>query len=192
MSKQSRVILDISMSLDGFVRASNATPEEPLGVGGERLHEWALGNSDLIAKSLANTAAIITGRRNYDDSLPWWGPDGPTGDMRLPLFVVTHAPPTEVPADSVYRFVTDGLESAVAQAKALAPGKDVFVMGGADLAQQMLRAGLIDEIGIHLVPVLFHDGLRLFEHLGPEHIQLEAVEVLDTPLATHLRYRVVR
>jgi len=186
----SKVILDISMSLDGFVRASGYGPEEGLGIGGERLHEWAFGNPELIAKSLENAAAIISGRRTYDDSLPWWGLNGPTGDLRLPLFVVTHAPPAPVPADSVYRFVTDGLESAVAQAKAAAPGKDVFVMGGADLAQRMLRAGLIDEIGIHLVPVLFHDGLRLFEHLGPEHTQLEVVEVLDTPLATHLRYRI--
>jgi len=186
----SKVILDISMSLDGFVRASGYGPEEGLGVGGERLHEWAFENSDLIARSLENAAALICGRRTYDDSIRWWGPNGPTGDLRVPTFVVTHALPTEVPADSVYHFVTDGLESAVAQAKAAAPGKDVFAMGGAELAQRVLRAGLVDEIGIHLVPVLLHDGLRLFEHLGPEHTQLEVAEVLDTPLATHLRYRI--
>ena len=186
----SKVILDISMSLDGFVRASGYGPEAGLGVGGERLHEWAFADSSLITKSLGNAGAIVSGRRTYDDSLQWWGADGPTGERRLPLVVVTHAPPAQVPDDSVYHFVTDGLESAVAQAKAIAPGKDVLVMGGADLAQRMVRAGLVDEIGIHLVPVLFYDGLRLFEHLGPEHTQLEVVSVLDTPLATHLRYRI--
>src|SRR5215510_5850988 len=97
----SKVIFDMSMSLDGFVKATGATPDEPLGQGGERLHEWAMGD-DAIGRQLLNDAvaksgAFIGGRRTYDDSLPWWGADGPTGDDRVPLFVVTHQAPEESP-----------------------------------------------------------------------------------------------
>jgi dihydrofolate reductase len=193
----SKVIFDMSMSLDGFVTAANRRPEEPLGEGGQRLHDWAMDSDDdrdhaILSGGALRTGAIITGRRNYDDSLPWWKADGPTGPARLPLFVVTHREPEDVPAGSVYTFVTDGIHSALQQAKATAAGKDVSVMGGPDIGQQFLRAGLVDEIGIHLVPVLFGSGLRMFDHLGEEHIELEIIETVQTRLATHLRYRVVK
>jgi dihydrofolate reductase len=191
-----KVVFDISMSLDGFITASNRRPEEPMGDGGQRLHEWAFGgdqrNRAFLERSIAELGAVITGRRNYDDSIPWWGADGPSGPARRPVFVVTHEAPKESPEGGVYTFVTDGIESALEQAKAAAGDKVVTVMGGANIGQQYLAAGLVDEISIHLVPVLFGSGTRLFEHLGSQHIQLEIVEVIETPAAVHLRFRVVK
>jgi dihydrofolate reductase len=190
-----KVILDISMSLDGYVRASNPTPDQPLGRGGERLHEWAFGkderDGELLNESVSALGALIGGRTTYDDSVRWWGADGPTGPARRPLFVVTHEPPSEVPPDGVYTFVTAGIESALDQARAVAGDADVAIMGGADVGQQYLNAGLVNEIGIHLVPVLFGSGTRLFEHLSEEHVQLEPIGVVETSAATHLRYRVL-
>jgi dihydrofolate reductase len=191
-----KVTFDISMSLDGFITASNRRPEQPMGVGGERLHEWAFGGEDkrdreALERGIHTTGAVIAGRRTYDDSIPWWGPDGPTGSVRLPLFVVSHSVPNDVPEGSVYTFV-EGIEPALARAQEAAGGKNVNIMGGADIAQQYLRAGLVDEISIHLVPVVFGSGLRLFEQLGNEHIQLETIEVIHTAAATHLRYRVLK
>ena len=189
----STVVFDISMSLDGFITASGRRPEEPMGDGGQRLHEWAFGederNREFFERSISELGAVIAGRNTYDDSLPWWGTDGPA---RRPLFVVTHEAPAESPEGGVYTFVTDGIESALEQAKAVADGKIVTVMGGASLGQQYIRAGLIDEISIHLVPVLFGSGTRMFEHLGGEHVQLEPIEVIETREATHLRFRIVK
>jgi dihydrofolate reductase len=191
-----KVTFDISMSLDGFVTASNMSPEEPMGKGGERLHEWAFGGEDkrdreVLERGISTTGAVIAGRRTYDDSIPWWGADGPTGPVRLPLFVVSHSVPEDVPEGGVYTFV-DGIEAALARAKEVAGEKDVNIMGGADIAQQYLRAGLVDEISIHLVPVLFGSGMRLFEQLGNEHMQLETIEAINTAAATHLRFRVLK
>jgi dihydrofolate reductase len=190
-----RVIFDISMSLDGFVTASNVRPEESLGDGGQRLHEWAFGederNRELLAEAASFLGAVIAGRRTYDLSVPWWGADGPAGSARVPVFVVTHAEPEDAPEGGTCTFVTDGIESALEQVKAAAGDKMVAVMGGADIGQQYIRVGLVDEISIHLVPVLFGGGTRMFEHLGGEHIQLESAGVIETPEATHLRFRVV-
>jgi dihydrofolate reductase len=190
-----RVIFDISMSLDGFVTAANVRPEEPLGDGGQRLHEWAFGederNRELLEEAVNFVGAVIAGRRTYDLSVPWWGADGPAGPARVPVFVVTHAEPEDAPEGGVYTFVTDGIASALEQAKAAAGEKAVAVMGGADIGQQFIRAGLVDEISIHLVPVLFGSGTRMFENLGGVHIQLETTSVIETPEATHLRLRVV-
>jgi dihydrofolate reductase len=189
-----RVIFDISMSLDGFVTASNVRPEEPMGDGGQRLHDWAFGederNRELLTESMNFVGAIVAGRRTYDISVGW-GADGPARPARVPVFVVTHAEPEEAPEGGVYTFVTGGTESALEEAKAAAGDKDVAVMGGAETGQQFIRTGLVDEISIHLVPVLFGSGTRLFEHLGKEHIQHETTGVIETPEATHLRFRVV-
>lgn len=191
-----KVIFDISMSLDGFVTASNVRPEQPMGDGGQRLHEWVTGgderNRELLAEAMNFVGAVIAGRRTYDISVPWWGADGPAGLARVPVFVVTHEAPAESPEGGVYTFVTDGIEGALEQAKAAAGDKDVAVMGGADIGQQYVRAGLVDEISIHLVSVLFGGGTRKFEHLGSEHIQLETADVIETPTATHLLFRVVK
>ena len=189
-----KTIFDISMSLDGFITASNQTPEEPMGEGGERLHAWAFGadetNRRFLERAVAGLGAVICGRRTYDHSLPWWGADGPSGLARRPVFVVTHEAPARLPAGSVYRFVTDGVESALEQARAAAGDKDVTIMGGADIGRQFLAGGLVEEISIHLVPVMFGTGTRMFEELYKGHIRLRAVDTLLTPAATHLRYRI--
>lgn len=189
-----RVVFDISMSLDGYMTAAGQTPEEPLGPGGERLTEWAFGtderNSEYLTSQVAGLGAVITGRATYDSSLPWWRSDGPSGSARRPVFVLTHTAPEDAPVDGVYTFVTDGIESALRQARTAAADQVVCIMGGADIGQQFLAAGLVDEVSIHLVPVLFGAGTRMFDHLGPEHIQLEAVDALATPTAIHTRFRV--
>jgi dihydrofolate reductase len=191
-----KVIFDISMSLDGSITASNRRPEEPMGDGGQRLPEWAFGederNSKLLADAVANLGAVIAGRITYDSSVPWWGANGPTGSARRPVFVVTNEAPNVSPEGGVYTFVTDGIESALEQARSVARDKDVTVMGGAKVGQQYIAAGLIDEISIHLVPVLFHSGTRMFEHLEGEHIQLEPAWVIETTSAIHLRFRIIR
>ena len=107
------------------------------------------------------------------------------------MFVITHAKAEDAPEGGVYTFVTDGIESPLEQAKAAAGNRGIAVMGGADIGQKYIRAGLVDEISIHLVPVLFGGGTRMFEHLGGEHIQLETVEVIENPAATHLPFRIV-
>jgi dihydrofolate reductase len=189
-------VFDISMSLDGFITASNQTPDQPAGEGGERLHDWAFGgdetNRHYFEQAGQRLGAVICGRRTYDTSLPWWGADGPSGLARRPVFVVTHAVPAEDPPGAVYSFVTDGIESALDRARAAAGDRDVTVMGGADLGRQYIAAGLVDEISIHLVPVLFGSGTRMFEPVHNAHRWLEPVDVLSTPTATHLRYRIIK
>lgn len=192
----SKIIFDISMSLDGYITGPNQTPQQPLGRDGERLHDWAfsgdpVGREVLRVGALA-AGAVICGRRTYDDSLPFWGPDGPTGDLRLPLFVVTHDPPADPPERGVYHFVTDGIEAAVSLAKAAAGDKDVSVMGGANIGQQFVRDGLADELSIHLVPLIFGGGTRLFENLGEQLRELQVLDVLPGKTATHLRFQLNR
>jgi dihydrofolate reductase len=190
-----KVVLDTSMSLDGFMTAANQTAEEPMGEGGLRLMDWVLGgdqrNSELLEGWVSGLGASIAGRRTYDTSVPWWGEDGPSGPARRPLFVVTHEAPPSSPNDEVYRFVTDGIESALEQAKAAAGDKDVTVMGGANLGCHYIAAGLVDELQIHLAPVLFGSGTRMFDELGEGHLKLEPIETIETPAAVHLRFRIV-
>jgi dihydrofolate reductase len=191
-----KVTFDMSMSLDGFIRAADPTADEPLGVGGELLHKWAFGKDErdrsVLAEGGQGVGAVIAGRRTYDDSVAFWGADGPTGSARLPVVVVTHAPPADSPQDGVYRFVTGGIEAALADAREVAGGKNVTVMGGADLGRQFLAARLVDELSIHLVPVLFGRGTRLFEDLPGEDLKLEPLSAIQTPNATHLRFGIVR
>jgi dihydrofolate reductase len=187
------VIFDTSMSLDGFMTAADRTPEVPLGDGGEVLTQWAMDDQagvELLRTWVEQLGASIAGRVTYDTSLPWWGPNGPSGAARRPLFVVTHQAPENRLDGAVYSFVTDGIEAALAQAQAAAGDKDVVVMGGADLGQQYLRAGLIDEVQIHLVPVVLGGGTRMFENVG--RLDLAARETVRTERATHLRFRVRR
>jgi dihydrofolate reductase len=190
------IVFDISMSLDGFVTAANQTPEQPAGEGGERLHDWAFGGDEInrryFERAGERLGAVICGRRTYDTSLPWWGADGPSGLARRPVFVVTHQAPADDSPGAVYSFVTGGIADALDQARAAAGDRDVTIMGGADLGRQYIAAGLVDEISIHLGPVLFGAGTRMFEELHKGHQWLEPVDVLSTPTATHLRYRVVK
>jgi dihydrofolate reductase len=145
-----------------------------------------------MAEGLASIGAIICGRRTYDTSVPWWGSNGPTGDARLPIFVLTHTVPDNVPANGVYHFVTDGVEQVVAKARETAGDRNVAVMGGGRVIQSLLNAGLIDEIHLQVVPVIFGDGTRLFDALSTGHLDLEVMNVVNTPKVTHLHYRVVR
>jgi dihydrofolate reductase len=176
--------------------ASNRSAEEPLGAGGERLHAWGFESEDerdraMAAKVSAGVGAMITGRNTYDDSLPWWGADGPGGAACTPVFVVTHEAPAEPPENGVYTFVTDGIESALEQAKAAADGK-IISMGGASIGRQFIQAGLVDEFQIHLVPVLFGAGISMFAGLEDSHIELEPIEVIHTATAIHMRFKVIR
>jgi dihydrofolate reductase len=209
-----RLILDISMSLDGFVAGPNQTLEQPLGEGGEGLHEWVTRlaswraphgleggktgvDDDLLAESLSSTGAVLMGRRMFsggtgpweDDpnSDGWWGDDPP---FHAPVFVLTHHPRETVAKEggTSFTFVTDGIEAGLEQARAAAGGKDVYLAGGADAAQQYLKAGLLDELQIHLVPLFLGGGVRLFDRLEP--IELEATRVIDSDAVTHIRFRV--
>jgi len=188
-----KVIFDMSMSLDGYVTAPVVRPEEPMGDGGQQLHEWAFGaderGREVLAESASTVGASIAGRRTYDLSVPWWGPHGPGGEARTPTFVVSHGTPAQVPEGSVYAFANSPIE-ALELAAAAAGDKDVDVFS-ASIGKQLLRAGRIDEIHVHLVPVLFGAGTRLFEDLGGTHVQLEIIGVGEGPKATHLRYAVV-
>jgi dihydrofolate reductase len=215
----SKLTLDISMSLDGFIAGPNQTLDEPLGKGGEQLHKWAFAaksfrevhglaggetnlDSDVGEESLRNTGATVMGRRMFsggqgpweDDpnADAWWGDDPP---FHHPVFILTHhaREPVTKQGGTTFTFVTDGIESALEQARAAARGKDVAVGGGANVAQQYLKAGLLDELQIHLVPVLLGDGVRLFESdLGRERREVECTRVIESPAVTHLKYRVVK
>jgi len=210
----SRLRFNISMSLDGFVAGASQSEQDPLGVGGTQLHEWALGlaawrerhgkeggdvnvSNDVVEESLQNLGATVMGRNMFGGTGPWgedpwdgwWGDDPP---FRMPVFVVTHHPrePLVKEGGTTFTFVTDGIESALEQARAAAAGKDVVLSGGANIAQQYLGAGLIDEMLIHLVPVLLGDGARLFDG-GVAKVGLECTRAVQAPGVTHLTYRVV-
>lgn len=202
-----RVIVALTMSLDGFIAGPNDDVSRLFNwyFNGDtpiRHYQAAAGRGvsvppfKLSASSAAvfedlveSGGAVVTGRRTYDVSGAWGG-NGPLPG--LPLFVLTHNVPEQVPqGESRYTFVTDGVESAIEQAKTAAGDTHVSLMG-ASVPQQALRAGLLDEIQIHLVPVLLGAGTRLFDHLGSRSIKLEPIRVVDSPGVTHLRYRVVK
>jgi dihydrofolate reductase len=190
----SKVVLHVTMSLDGFMAGPDVSVEHPMGRGGLRLHEWILNTpaSDVDAtvtqEISASTGAVVLGRRTFDVGVEVWQ-DTP---FPVPCFVLTHqAQSQRVMKSGTFTFVTSGLRSALQQAEAVADGKDVALMG-ADIAQQALCAGLLDEINLQLAPVLMGDGRRLFENLEPEHLELERTRILASPLVTHLRFRVPR
>jgi dihydrofolate reductase len=192
----SKVISGISMSLDGYVTGPNVTREQQLGDGGQVLHRWLHEpdprDAELMAEMGKDAGAILMGRLSYNlaEGDGGWGDGGPAGPV--PCFVLTHNPPAPetVRAPSVFTFVTDGIHSAVAQAKAAA-GDKVVGVHGASAAQQCIAAGLLDEIQLSLSPVLLGSGTRLFEHPGGQ-FQLACTKVIDTPNAIHLRFTVIR
>jgi dihydrofolate reductase len=187
------VIYDKSMSLDGYIAGANMRVEAGLGDDGERLHDWAFkdpAGMELIQREVGDLGAVICGRRTYDMSITYWGDGGPTGEARVPVFVLSHDVPDDVPEGGVYTFVGD-LETALARARETAGDRNISVMG-ADTGRQCIDAGVVDEISVHLVPVLFGNGTPLFGGGVGEHVTLEFVGVSESPHATHLRYRVVR
>jgi dihydrofolate reductase len=191
-----KVITGISMSLDGFVTGPNVTRAQQLGDGGQVLHRWLAEpdehDTEVLAGMGEHLGSILMGRRSYDlaEGDGGWDDGGPAGPA--PCFVLTHQapPPHTVRAPKVFTFVTDGIHSAVAQAKAAA-GDNVVGVHGASAAQQCLAAGLMDEIQIHLAPVLLGGGTRLFDHLGGR-FALERTQVVASSNVTHLRFRVIR
>ena len=211
------VNLDISMSLDGFVAGPNMRPDLGLGEGGERLHDWVFGteawrkshgrpggersrDSDVVEESQRDLGAYVMGRHMFGGGEgPWNDPDwgdrpweGWWGDeppYHAPVFVLTHhAREPLVKGDTTFTFVTDGIESALDQARAAAGDRNVRIAGGADVATQYLKAGLLDEMQLHVAPFLLGKGARLFEGLDTS-IELELDRVIDSPAVTHLRYR---
>jgi dihydrofolate reductase len=200
-----KVVIDMSMSLDGFVAGPDDGRADGLGRhGGPHLFDWYVSgqeeygdrlfrpepgtNRDEVERMFAESGAYIFGRRTYDITDGWGGRHPVNG---APVFVLTHDPPADFPrGSSNLTFVTDGIQSAIDQARAVAGGKDIK-LGGASPGKQALAAGLCDEILIHLVPYLLGGGVQLFDPL-PDGIQLEKLSVSDGPFATHLRYRVIR
>jgi dihydrofolate reductase len=202
-----KVSVGLSMSLDGFIAGPNDGPDSPLGDGGERLFAWySAGDTDyelpgtemvfrispqsaeLLREVDRTMGAFVTGRRTFDIANGWGG----RPPLGVPTFVVTHTVPKEwVYEGSPFTFVTEGVEDAVEQARAVAGEKDVAV-GAASIAQQCIRAGLLDEVHINLVPVLLGGGVRLFEHLGITPIELESTRVVEAPGVTHLGFKVLR
>jgi dihydrofolate reductase len=188
----STVEVDISMSVDGFITGPNLNEYPGLGQGGEILHAWFKRDPDgprLLNDALFATAgAVLTSRKIYDLTGGW----GEDGFYRRPVFVLTHRPhDIVVKGETTFTFVTEGIESAIAQARAAAGDMKVHVMGGASVIQQALKAGLVDSIHLHVAPVILGAGTRLFDDLR-EPIELERTEVVTSNFATHLRFHVVR
>jgi dihydrofolate reductase len=193
-----KVTCDIGISVDGFVAGPNQRLDEPLGDGGERLHRWMFeqpeANAEAIEKITAAGAFIMgrnmfaSGRGDWDlDWTGWWGEEPP---YHAPVFVLTHYERAPVPMKgrTTFHFVTDGIESALAQAQEAAGDADVAVAGGAQTVNQYLAAGLIDELRLHVAPIVLGAGERLFEGVGD--LALEPVAVSRTDLVTHVTYRV--
>ena len=207
----SRLKMGISMSLDGYVAGPDQSLDEPLGKGGEQLHEWVFGlaawrqphgleggevneSSVVIEEAVASVGATIMGRNmfggqgRWEDQQwnGWWGEDPP---FHHPVFVLTHHPrePLEMQGGTTFHFVTDGIESALRQARDAAGDKDVGLGGGAQAGQQYLNAGLLDELRIDLVPVILGGGARLLDNVGP-NAKLQLAGVIDAPGVTHLTY----
>jgi len=206
----------ISMSLDGYVAGPNMSEDDPLGEGGPQLHEWMVplrafkelqgqdadgevnASTPIVEGMFQNVGATIMGRRMFgpasgpwgsDPWRGWWGEDPP---YHHPVFVLTHhaREPLEMEGGTTFHFVTDGIEATLERAREAARGRDVLLLGGADVAQQYLAAGLIDELDLSIVPVLLGAGGRLFENIGGARLALEQVRAVEAPGVTHIKYGV--
>jgi dihydrofolate reductase len=202
------VTAHMSMSVDGYVAGPNAGAGNPLGDGGVLIQQWMFdlasfreiqglsggqtnADDEELRQRFAPTGAVVMGRRMFDEGEGPWGDNPP---FRMPVFVLTHEDRDTLVKEggTTFTFVTEGIESALEQAKAAAGDKNVNIAGGADTVQQFIRAGLLDELEIHLAPLLFGEGIRLFDKMGPEHIELENMRVVTSPRVTHLRFRVAK
>ena len=209
----SKLCLKISMSLDGFVAGPSQSVDNPLGIGGMRLHEWAFGlaifraqhgleggevneSTRVVEESLANIGATVMGRNMFgghpgpwDAKKPWNGWWGVNPPFHHPVFVLTHhkREPLELDGGTTFTFVTNGIEAALEQARRAAGGKDVSLGGGAKAAQQCLAAGLVDEMEISLVPTFLGSGERLFDGVGDLH-GLDLARTVAAPQVVHLKF----
>jgi dihydrofolate reductase len=213
----SRLRCHISISLDGFVAGPNQSEDNPLGEGGERLHEWVFSlaawrqlhglqggevneSARIVEESRENIGAGIMGRNMFGPTgggpwgdeqwTGWWGDDPP---YHYPVFILTHHPrdPVQMKGGTTFHFVTDGIELALEQARDAADGKDVMLWGGAQVVNQYLAAGLLNDLELQVVPILLGDGARLFANLGAAQVRLEQVGAVEAPGVTHLKYAVV-
>lgn len=210
----SKLRLKISMSLDGFIAGPNQSVDNPLGIGGMRLHQWVFPlkawrevhgleggevneSTQVVEDSLANIGATIMGRNMFgghpgpwDAENPWNGWWGVNPPFHHPVFVLTHhaRDPLELEGGTTFTFVTGGIEAALEQARQAAGGQDVSLAGGAKAAQQYLAAGLVDEMEIHLVPTLLGSGERLFDGVGDDLHGLDLVQTVAAPDVTHLKF----
>ena len=201
----SKLTADMSMSLDGFIAGANDGPALPLGEEGERLHQWLYnldswrdqhgldgGQSnpatEVVAESFDNVGAVVMGKGMFNNGEAPWGDDPP---FHTPVFVLTHEARDDLAKQggTTFHFVTDGLESAVARARVASGDQRISVAGGASVVQQCIAAGLLEEIQIHLIPILLGAGTRLFEHIEGEPAGLEVLRVVESPGVTHIRYR---
>ena len=193
----SKLVSTISVSLDGFITDPNASVGTPLeGNDPGRLSDWQFDaktetDAAIVDEMYESTGAVLMGKRMFDVGFEPWGDPPPYG---MPVFIVTHEErePLPMQGGTTYTFVTDGIEAALELARAAAGDKNVGIWGGANIIREYLRAGLLDEMQIHLIPVLFGDGIRLFEDLGPERIELRRTSSIETPSATHFRFEVVK
>jgi dihydrofolate reductase len=182
-----KVILGFTMSLDGFINDQNGSVESLYPDLAE------LRNTEPLKESIKTTGAVVMGRHSFEMGDPDWY--AANYEYQVPIFVLTRNIPQKQPRQTeklTFTFITDGIESAIKQAKAAARDKDVTIIGGANIAQQCLRAGLLDEIHIDIMPLLLCNGLRLFENIGKQPIKLEKITVLEAPVRTQLRFRVVK
>jgi dihydrofolate reductase len=191
-----KVTVHISMSLDGFITEPNEGVGNPPGDDPGRLHDWMFDaktetDAAVLDEIHASTGAILIGRRMFDVGFEPWGDPPPFG---MPVFVVTHEEREPLPmrGGTTYTFVTDGIEAALELARAAAGDKNVGIWGGANIIREYLRAGSVDEMQLHLIPVLLGGGVRLFEDLGPGRIELRRTGSIETPRATHFRFEVVK
>ena len=202
----SEVRAHISVSADGYVAGPDQSLENPLGVGGERLHDWVVAlrawrephgleggevnaSTRVVEESLANVGAEIMGRGKFGGGPGPWGDEPP---FHMPVFVLTHHEREPLTlSDTTFTFVTDGIEAALDRARAAAAGKDVFIGGGASIINQYLAAGLVDELELHIVPLMLGGGSRLFDGVGRD-LRLEQVRAVEAPGVAHLKYRVVK
>lgn len=209
-----KVRFDLSVSLDGYLAGPNPTLDAPLGEGGMDLHEWAFAlaiwreahgmdggernaSTQVVEESLDNVGATIMGRNMFGGGTGGWGDDpwqgwwGENPPFHNPVFVLTHYDREPLPmfGGTTFTFVTDGIESALKQAREAAGDRDILIAGGADVAQQYLAKGLVDEFELHVVPVFLGAGRRLLDNVGPD-VRFEQVRAIEAPGVTHVRYRV--
>jgi len=203
-----KVSADMNVSVDGFIAGPGARPGSPRGDTGTRVHDWMKAgtawrdrtgfgggtenrDSEVVDEWFNSYGAVVMGRNMFDTGEVPWGDNPP---FRTPVFVLTSRARRTLVKEggTTFTFVTDGLESALDQARDAARDKNVDIAGGADVLQQVIKAGLLDELQIHFAPVLLGDGIRLFDQLGSDDLELEPTRVIDSPSVTHVRYRVVK
>lgn len=205
---------NITMSLDGYIAGPEQSLKNPLGIGGEKLHEWAVAtqrfneihgteggatgpDNDILTEGFENIGATIMGRHMFgggegpwdgDSWRGWWGEEPP---FHTPVFILTHHPrkPIAMKGGTTFYFITDGIHAALQRARDAASGKDVSLGGGADVAQQYMSAGLIDEMEIHVVPIFLGSGTRLFENTESKQTGYQSVRIVNSPTVSHYKYR---